>query len=210
MPDKEELFADIPEAGELSEEEKKGLKNLSIAQKAEKSRLEKAKEELERVRAERKKTEEDLKKIEAGEEIVEPPKEVVPAVNVEEAVKKELEAQKRKDYLDSVVVEIKKMAKTRQEAIEAYDEAVKLPPTGNAKMDAEFAFNRVQRIKEDKRGFVAPSVGGSFNDLPESGTHENGLGISKGQMDHARTYGLTEDDIKKHKAGVDFTRLFKH
>lgn len=207
-----ELFNDLPEGetpdqGE-SEADRQKAKELELATKKEESRLAKAKEKLDKARALRKETDAKVEKIEAGEDVddeEEAPPAVVP--DVKQEVQKALEEQKREQYLASVAEQIKGLAKNRQEALAVYEEAQKLPPTGNAKLDAEFAFDRVQKLRHIKKGFVPPAVSGSFADLP-GGEERNDLGMSKGQIQHLKNYGLTDEDIKKYKGGVDFNRAW--
>lgn len=204
-----EVFANLPDEqpqdAELTEAEKAEARNLEIAQKAEKRRLQKAKEDLDAIRAARKETEAEVQaEIKNEAPKVEP---VQPPVDVEKAVKEALEKEKHETYLASVAAEIAKTAKSKREALEAYEEAKNFTPSGDPKLDAEFALARRAKILAQKQGFVPPSVGGSPID---SAVNPQGQSdISKFQLEHAQTYGLTADDIRKYRGGLPLGQIFK-
>lgn len=204
MIEETELFNDLPEEETITPEEQEDIKNLSKAEKAEKSRLEDARKKLEEARAERKKVENELKKVDEEPVPVPAP---VPTMDVSAEVAKALAAEKRKQYLEQVASAIRAKAKNRQEAVEAYEEASRFEPSGDAALDAEFAIERRNKIRQAKGQFVPPPVSGSFAEMG-IGEDKSPLGLSKFQAEHAKSYGLTDDDIRKHKDGVNFKRLF--
>jgi phage-related protein len=211
----EELFNDLPDGSAepteqdeepLTDAEKDALRNVSIAERAEKRRLKEAQERLEATRTARKEAEKAAKAAENGEEPPEQPKPEVKTEDVASIVKTQLDAEKRKEYLAKIAENIKALAKNKAEAVEAYKEAERLPPTGDPKMDAEFAFDRIKRLKQAKDGYVPPSVGGSFADMPD--VSESTSKFSKGQLQHAQERGLTEDDLKTYSSGPNLKKIF--
>lgn len=210
------LFDDLPDENsgggdtptEPTEDEKKKIADLAKAKKSEETRLQKAERELNEVRAKR-------KEAEAAAKEPEPPKKeeqkVAAQPDVNAAVQSALEAERRNEYLKNVANHIRASAKNRQEAELAFEQAKNLPPTGDAKLDADFAFDRIQKLRSAKRGYTAPHFDGatSFADVSSQDTGDDSLEkMSPGGQAHAKHLGITKEDAKKYKDGIDFNNLF--
>lgn len=85
--------------------------------------------------------------------------------------------------------------------------ALTLPPT-TPELDAKFAADRVQTLKDSRRGFVSPSLGGGgFSEMRGSNADEI-EGFSEERVEFLKKSGISKEDIKKFREGPDFSRHF--
>lgn len=214
MPEENAFFNDLPETGPKKEEEtpagdehdSEDIKNLKIAKKKEDRKLE-ALKQLADTRRARKALEQEVE-----DEPAPVQKQDIPDVKkvVTDALKdKEEEGRKLR-----IQAEVRKIARSRQEAEQLYEIALTLPPSGDEALDVRFASDRYQVIKDRNRGFVAPSASssmGGFSDLETRPVNELD-GFSQEQIARLQAAGVTMEDIKKYKdqvrSGFDLSSLF--
>lgn len=223
MAEKPNFFSDLPEEEDKDEsevqkeetpdriesKEDEAIRNLEKAKKREEARIAKAKQELEEKRKERKRIEAKIEEPEEDEEVVdEEVKEEKPDI-VKATVEATLREREERKRLDDLRGEVRKYAKTRQEAEKMYEEALRLPPDWGNEEIARLSAERVQALKESNRGFVMPSLtGGGFADMASRSTGEEVEGMSKERVKYLKERGWTVEDIKKFKDGPDLGRVF--
>lgn len=219
LENKGSIFDDLPEEGGAPIEEKKEeapdkreseteIRKLTGANAEAEKKAQKLRDELAAKRAEQKKLKEELKKADEPEEEEDAEEEKPKETNVQKAVQEALREREEVERKQRLAQKIKAIAKTRQEAEEMYAEALKLPPSGDDDLDVEFASQRVQGLKEKRRGFISPSFsGGSGTDF-ESRQPSDLEGFDERRLKVLEQMGVSKDEVKKYKDGPDFGRLF--
>lgn len=208
MPD---LFTDLPSEETPVEDtarEEERIKQLSIANRAEDRRLAKLEEDLAKKRALAKEKKKELE----SEEIVEVKEEKIEKEDVQEIVTRTLQDKEKEARQARLAMKIRKIAKTRQEAESILNEAMNLPTTDDDDLDVKLAADRVQALKDHRRGFVAPTVrGGGGVDVEDLEVHKNEEieGFSEDRISALqKNAGITKEDIKKFKDGPDLGRVW--
>lgn len=219
MPNGQSIFDDLPDADgqqkkpegeppEQTDKEVEARRNLEKANKREDAKLVKLNEELAAKRKKAKELKAKLEKTEEeDEEEDEEPEDSASNLPVSDAVEKALKERDEKKRRDDLALEIRKVAKNRQEAEEMYAMALTLPPT-TPELDARFAAERVQTLRENRRGFVTPSFGGGGG-FSEMGSRADEIeGFSEERVKFLQGWGVSKEDIKKYKDGIDFSRVY--
>jgi hypothetical protein len=182
------VFADLPDGDEVNDD--KGdpkLKELSLALKEERR---KRKEES----AEREKLEAKL----AEQPQPQPPAPPVDEERLRKIALEELSAKEERKYKDDLALEIKRRARSRQEAEEIYAAAISLPKNASVEMDAQLAVSYYDSRRKATETFAPPAPSGS----PQAASAPPAGSLTPSALELARSLGLTDEEIKKYSGGV--------